>query len=276
MFMTDSSLKHTIKLFISSSWGNLVLSALVGALVSLATTTYLDNKNREINLKPYLNFGIKALDSDHTKYGVVIRNLGKGPAIIDKIALKFNDVIYNIDKNYDRDFRKDFLAYSKMDKSCYPFLSSEYLPGPGDSIFENTEIGLITIPKSIQYTDHNSESNLRILERHSMYSGSVDEKRYGRAAVYLFDKFYEKCSKSFYEFFASDKNSFKISIEYRSLNDSQVYGIGEFYPVKLSKLDHGQINDLLKDEFSSLKRKIESKSLNSNDQMLLNDLGILK
>lgn len=263
-----------IKSFLSSSWGNLILSALVGALVSLATTTYLDNKNREINLKPYLNFGMKALDADQTKYGVVIRNVGKGPAIIDRISIKFGDVVYDIDKNYNKDFRADFLAYSNIDKHCYPFISSDYLPLPGDSIFENTEVGLITIPKSTHYAEHNNLSLLPIWERKFLYSGGMNEKKHARAVGYLFDKFYAQCMKSFSSFFSSSENSFQISIEYHSLNNSELYGVGEFYPIKNSKVDESKIFELFQNETSSLIRKMENKSLNNNDKMLLDDLGV--
>ncbi|HDL5700259.1 TPA: hypothetical protein PXE99_002095, partial [Mannheimia haemolytica] len=100
--MLTTSLKNSIKSFFSSSWGNLILSAFTGALVSLATTTYLDNKNREITLRPYVNvdFSANRENPESPQLGIVIDNLGKGPAIIENSTFYINNKRYPI-KNED-------------------------------------------------------------------------------------------------------------------------------------------------------------------------------
>lgn len=270
------SFKNKWSEFITSTWGNTIISAIVGASVSLATTVYLDNKNREINLKPYLNFSFKALDSNPKQYGVVIRNLGKGPAIIEKIIFKFNDLTYNIGKDYNSNFVSDFLENTNIDKSCRLFISSDYLPQPGDSIFENTEIGIISIPRQAHYSVFNEELAVKLLDRVFTYTPPQEPnpENSTKAMQYIIDTQYNKCRESFIEYFTSNNNNFAISVEYKSLNDDKTYGKNKFYPIKGSQLTNAHLQESIKEGISPIVERVNKNEATESDIRLLDDLGI--
>ena len=289
------SFKNKWSEFITSTWGNTIISAIVGASVSLATTVYLDNKNREINLKPYLNFGFKALDSNPRQYGVVIRNLGKGPAIIEKVIFKFNDITYSIDKNYNGNFQEDFLKHTNIDKSCKLFISSDYLIRPGDSIFENTEIGIISIPRQAHYSVFNEELAVKLFDRVFTYTPPQEPnpENSTKAMQYIIDTQYNKCRESFIEYFTpnknddesnknddesnknddeSNKNNFSIYVEYKSLNDDEIYK--EHRKIEASRINNNDTMEFLKEGISPIIDRKNKNTLTESDIKLLNDFGI--
>lgn len=201
-----------LKEFLSSSWGNLILSAFVGAIVSFATTTYFDNKNRQITLMPYLTTGFLAKKmSDDLEYkGIIISNIGKGPAIIESISFHINNKVINVDEN----ILTNILSNMGINQYCRVFIDTDGLLERGDALEENSPKLLLGILRE------GSEDNLQKIYRRATASNvatveEIEKLRLGHS----------QCKHDFENFFKDKKKSFILDISYKSINgDSYHFG----------------------------------------------------
>ena len=201
-----------LKEFLSSSWGNLILSAFVGAIVSFATTTYFDNKNRQITLRPYLTTGFlsKKISDDLEYKGIIISNIGKGPAIMESISFHINDKVINVDEN----ILTNILSNMGINQNCRVFMATDGVLDKDDALEENAPKLLLGILRE------GSENNLQKIYRRTTTRNvaTVEEIENWRL-------FYSQCNQEFENFFKDEKKNFILDISYKSINgDSYHFG----------------------------------------------------
>lgn len=92
-------------------------TGLICTFTSLGITSCIEDKNREINLRPYLEIGPSKISYRDGYFGLVIRNTGKGAAIIDGGYIKVNNKSYDIkdvDHNIWDTLFPELKIYSKI------------------------------------------------------------------------------------------------------------------------------------------------------------------
>lgn len=199
-----------LKEFLSSSWGNLILSAFVGAIASFATTTYFDNKNRQITLMPYLTTGFLAKKiSDDLEYkGIIISNIGKGPAIIESISFHINNKVINVDEN----ILTNILRGMDIHLGCQRFMATDGILDKDDALEENSPKLLLGILRE------GSEDNLQKIHRRTTTRNVATVEEIENLRL-----FYNQCKQQFENFFIEKK--FILDISYKSINgDSYHFG----------------------------------------------------
>lgn len=211
-------------IFCTKQFISTLSTGLICTFTSLGITSYIEDTNREINLRPLLEIGTSK--NQYSSNSISIKNIGKGPAIITDWYIKYakknkdinsykaSDTNNNLD-NYIKDLLntlniksesyshsypvykelKDILG--KTDYACQAFIYSDYIPTIGSSIKDGEELDFIGLPKKYIYSKISNQypdnSNLQ--------------------------KVYSECRDSFEK--AMKEVAFTIKLEYKSLNGNK-------------------------------------------------------
>ena len=135
-----------MKKFLHLMINNTVLPIIIGALVSFITTTYLEDKNRGIILKPYLVADVKTNET-RDRFGIVVMNMGKGPAIIENAYISVNDIKYTFNNENPRTVIVSFLQDLDLYSSCKEYLLVDFFPVNGFPINDGKMLDFLTIPE---------------------------------------------------------------------------------------------------------------------------------
>ena len=193
-------------------------TGLICTFISLGITSYIEDKNREINLQPLLDIKPSKVRYKNGYYGLVIRNTGKGPAIIEcghiiiKTDVKTNqiDIKEYINSNtWDTVMSELGVKYnveSKMVRSmyvqrgmnaenvCLSFYYSDYIPVIKSSIKDGDEFTMISFLENFELFDKKDKDG-------------VDEE------------IFKKCKSSFNQ--AIKNGKLNIVLKYKSINGNE-------------------------------------------------------
>ncbi|WP_295703665.1 hypothetical protein [uncultured Haemophilus sp.] len=199
-------------IFSSKEFISTLSTGIICTSISLGITYNIENKNREINLRPYLEITLERVKDKENHFGIIIRNTGKGPAIINEGFIKAEETINIKDMNYN--FWDSLLpklgVYSTQARSlgkpiniCNKlFFEFDYIPTMGSSIKDGEDKSLIS------------------------YSTQYDQSLVGQRAPNdeLYQKIYTECRETLEKMIADGRLSIKL--EYKSLNGNE-YDTGE-------------------------------------------------
>ncbi|MBF0752470.1 MULTISPECIES: hypothetical protein [unclassified Pasteurella] len=202
--------------FCNKEFVSTLSTGIICAFISWGITSCIEEKNREINLRPYLDIGPSRVSYKDDYFGLVIRNTGKGPAIITggyikaKSKIYFKDInsnildillpelqIYSETFNTIWDGNSEFRESSKeinKNNSCRLFFSFDYIPTTESSIKDGEDLALISFP--------------------TQYTNSEIGKKYPNNEIY--QKIYNECRHSFENMIKN--GNFSIELKYISLN----------------------------------------------------------
>lgn len=209
--------------------GKIISPALISALTSLAITSYVENKNREIILRPYVQADISVNRSNpkSSQFGIVINNLGKGAAIIEKSIVYIGDKKFLITyKDFSQVMRK---IISELDlDNCKEFFLVDFTPSESVAIGENQTYNLLTIPE--QASDIITFQQVGIFADAGMIE--IEALKQFKSTVI---KRYETCRKTLIQKLSDHNTNLSMEIQYRSLNDDKLYGKGVLISLKTSQ-----------------------------------------
>lgn len=226
-------LKTIKNIFCSKEFLSTLSTGVICALISWGITYCIENKNREINLRPFLEIGASRVSYNDGHFGLVIRNTGKGPAIITGGYIKADSKIYlkDIDYNIWDTFLPELKIYSETfnqiwdnsdvfreyfkkiglnkGNACGLFFSFDYIPILESSIKDGEDLALISYPT--QYINSNIVKSI---------SYNI-EKKYSDSDMYqkIYQGIYIECRSSFENMVRNGR--LNIKLEYRSLNDDK-------------------------------------------------------
>ena len=189
-------------IFSSKEFISTLSTGIICASISLGITYYIENKNREINLRPYLEIGPSRISYKDGYFGLVIRNIGKGAAIIDGGYIKVNNKYYikDVDSNIWDTLFPELKIYSKtlndmFDKaesevkealnskginknnSCKLFFSLDYVPTLRASIKDGEDLALIGFPTQYRNSNIVKDSNNQNEFNNEIFKNIYDECR---------------------------------------------------------------------------------------------------
>lgn len=190
-------------IFSSKEFISTLSTGIICASISLGITYYIENKNREINLRPYLEIGPSRISYKDGYFGLVIRNTGKGAAIIDGGYIKVNNNKYyikDVDSNIWDTLFPELKIYSKtlndmFDKaesevkealnskginknnSCKLFFSLDYVPTLRASIKDGEDLALIGFPTQYRNSNIVKDSNNQNEFNNEIFKNIYDECR---------------------------------------------------------------------------------------------------
>jgi hypothetical protein len=203
-----------------------VLPMIVSALVSFITTTYLDDTNRKITLKPYLVANV-GLNETRDRFGIVIMNMGKGPAIIEKASISLNGTKYTFKDEAPRDTIVSFLQHLDLYTSCREYLLVNFVPFNGIPISDGRILDFLTVPDPYK---------LPIVQlRDELLATGVTSEIAIKENLRNYRIGYNNCYNKFIDALSNPQNKIEMELHYKSIN-GELYGDrGEFHPIKTSK-----------------------------------------
>lgn len=197
-----------MKKFLHLMINNAVLPIIIGALVSFITTTYLEDKNRGIILKPYLVADVKTNET-RDRFGIVVMNMGKGPAIIENAYISVNDIKYAFNNENPRTVIVSFLQDLDLYSSCKEYLLVDFFPVNGFPISDGKTLDFLTIPEPDKLPTAKIRDDLLATGK------SVND-----IENYL-DRYvngYNNCRTKFIDTLENPKNKIKMRLHYKSIN----------------------------------------------------------
>ena len=200
-----------MKKFLHLMINNTVLPIIIGALVSFITTTYLEDKNRGIILKPYLVADVKTNET-RDRFGIVVMNMGKGPAIIENDYISVNDIKYTFNNENPRTLIVSFLQDLDLYSSCKEYLLVDFFPVNGFPINDGKMLDFLTIPEP---------DKLPIAKLRDDLLATSTGKRSVNDIENNLDRYvegYNNCRDKFIDTLENPKNKIKMRLHYKSIN----------------------------------------------------------
>lgn len=200
-----------MKKFLHLMINNTVLPIIIGALVSFITTTYLEDKNRGIILKPYLVADVKTNET-RDRFGIVVMNMGKGPAIIENAYISVNDIKYTFNNENPRTLIVSFLQDLDLYSSCKEYLLVDFFPVNGFPINDGKMLDFLTIPEP---------DKLPIAKLRDDLLATSTGKRSVNDIENNLDRYvegYNNCRDKFIDTLENPKNKIKMRLHYKSIN----------------------------------------------------------
>ena len=200
-----------MKKFLHLMINNTVLPIIIGALVSFITTTYLEDKNRGIILKPYLVADVKTNET-RDRFGIVVMNMGKGPAIIENAYISVHDIKYTFNNENPRTLIVSFLQDLDLYSSCKEYLLVDFFPVNGFPINDGKMLDFLTIPEP---------DKLPIAKLRDDLLATSTGKRSVNDIENNLDRYvegYNNCRDKFIDTLENPKNKIKMRLHYKSIN----------------------------------------------------------